>query len=102
MGKAVEQWTDARLNDLAAALEPIPAQLAMLSASVTHNEHVVSQLESVPSQVAVLAASVERLTDDNRTLRAELADAQRQLLQVSWGLVAALIGAVAAVASALI
>ena len=102
MARAVAEWTDARLNDLAATLEPVPSQLAMLSASVTHFEHVATQLESVPSQLAVLASSVERLTDDNRALRAELAAAQLQLLQVSWGLVAALIGAAAAVASALI
>jgi hypothetical protein len=102
MARAVEEWTDARLNDLAAALEPVPTQLAMLSASVTHFEHLATQLEPVPSQLAVLAASAERLTDENRTLRAELAAAQRQLLQVSWGLAAALIGAMAAVASALI
>ena len=73
----------------------------MLSASVTHFEHVATQLEPVPSQIAVLASSVERLTDENRTLRAELAAAQLQLLQVSWP-PAALIGAAAAVASALI
>ena len=24
MAKAVDQWTDARLNDLAAAIEPVP------------------------------------------------------------------------------
>ena len=102
MAKAVDEWTDARLNDLAAALEPVPSQVAVLSASVSHFEHVATQLEPVPSQLAVLASSVERLTDENRTLRAQLAAAQLQLLQVSWGLVAALIGAAAAVASALI
>ena len=102
MARAVQQWTDARLDDLAAAFEPVPNQLAMLSATATHFEHVATQLEPVPSQLAVLAASVERLTDENRSLRDELAAAQRQLLQVSWGLIATLIGAAAAVASALI
>ena len=102
MAKAVQEWTDARLNDLAGAVEPVPSQLAMLGASVTHFERVATQLEPVPAQLAVLAASVERLTDENRVLRAELAAAQLQLLQVSWGLVAALIGAAAAVASALL
>ena len=102
MAKAVEEWTDARLNDLAAALEPVPTQLAMLSASVAHFEHLATQLEPVPSQLAVLAASVERVTEENRALRAPLAAAQLQLVQISWGLVAALIGAAAAVVGALI
>jgi hypothetical protein len=78
MAKAAEDWTDARLNDLAAALRP------------------------VPSQLAVLAASVERLTDENRALRAQLAAMQLQLIQISWALVAALIGAAAAIAGGLL
>jgi hypothetical protein len=78
MAKAVEEWTDARLNDLAAALEP------------------------VPSQLAVVAASVERLTEENRALRAEVAAMQLQLIQISWGLVAALVGAAAAIAGAVL
>jgi hypothetical protein len=102
MARAVEEWTDARLNDLAAALEPVPRQLAMLSASVAHFEHVATQMQPMPSQLAVLAASVERLTEENSALRAELSAAQRQLLQVSWGLVTALIGAATAVLAALV
>jgi hypothetical protein len=102
MARAVEEWTDARLNDLAAAIEPVPTQLAVLSASISHFEHVATQMEPVPSQLAVLAASVERLTEENRVLRAELAGAQRQLLQISWALVASLLGAATAVIAALI
>ena len=78
MSRAAVEWTDARLNDLAATLEP------------------------VPSRLAGLAASVERLTEESRALRMELAAAQRQLLQLSWGLLLALVGAAAAIAGALI
>jgi hypothetical protein len=42
------------------------------------------------------------LTDENRTLRAELAATQRQLMQIAWGLVSALIGAASAVIVALL
>jgi len=56
----------------------------------------------VPTQIAVLAATVERLADENRALRAELATMQRQLLQVAWGLVAALLGGAGALIAALI
>jgi len=102
MGKAAVQWTDARLNDLAAALEPVPTQVAMLAASVGHFEHVATQMEPLPAQMAVLSASVERLSEENRVLRTELAAAQRQLVQVSWGLVAAVLGAAAAIIGAVI
>ena len=102
MGKAVAQWTDARLNDLASALEPVPARVAVLDASVKHFEHVVAALEPVPAQLAVLTAAVERLADENRTLREELAATQRQLMQIGWGLVSALVGAATAVIVALV
>jgi len=102
MGKTVEQWTDARLNDLAAALEPVPTQVAVLSATLEHLDHVAVQLAPVPAQLAVLAATVERLADENRALREALAATQRQLLQIAWGLVAALLGASAALIAALV
>jgi hypothetical protein len=78
MAKAVAHWSDERLDDLAAALEPVPAR------------------------VAVLEAIVERLVDENRVLRAELGTTQRQLLQVAWLLVGALLGGAGALVAALI
>jgi hypothetical protein len=78
MRKAAGEWTDARLDAFAAALDQVPAH------------------------VAVIAAAVDRLAEENRVLRAELAATQRQLLQIGWGLVAALVGATAAVITALL
>jgi hypothetical protein len=78
MAKAVAHWSDQRLDDLAAALEPVPVR------------------------VAVLEAMVDRLVEENRVLRAELATTQRQLLQVAWLLVGALVGGAGAVLAALI
>ncbi|MGH2946689.1 MAG: hypothetical protein ACRDPC_10610 [Solirubrobacteraceae bacterium] len=103
MGKpGFEEWTDARLNHLAAALEPVPVRVAVLSATVEHMDHVAAQLESVPAQLAVMAAAVDRLADENRALRADLAATQLQLVQMAWGLVAALLGAAAALIAALL
>jgi hypothetical protein len=99
MTRAVNEWTDARLNDLADALEPVPAQVAVLDATMNH---LAAAFEPMPSQIAVLTAAVDRLTDENRALRAELAFTQRQLLQIAWGLVAALVGASAALLAALV
>src|SRR5215217_2783550 len=84
MGKAAMTWTDARLDDLADALAPLPADIAVLKATVNHWDHMAAALEPVP---AVLAAAVERLADENRALRTELAATQHQLLQIAWGLV---------------
>ena len=78
MRKAAAHWSDERLDDLAAALEPVPAR------------------------VAVLEAMVDRLMEENRVLRTELATTQRQLLQVAWLLVGAMLGGAGALLAALI
>lgn len=101
MGKAAMKSTEARLEELAAACAPMAAQVAILEASVKHWDHVAGALEPVPVELAVLAAAVDRLADENRVLRAELAATQRALLQIAWGLVAALLGAAAALIAAL-
>ena len=101
MGKATAHWTDARLDQLAAAIEPMRAQVTVLDATVRHLDHVAATLEPVPAQLAVLAATVDRLADENRALRDELTATQHQLLQIGWGLVAALVGAAAALITAL-
>jgi len=102
MRKTAGEWTDARLNDLADALEPIPAQVAALTATVEHLRHVCTELEPVPTQLAVLSAALERLADENRGLREELGARQRVQIQIAWGLVAALVGAAAALITALV
>ena len=99
MGRAVEEWTDARLNGLADALEPIPVQVAVLEATVGH---LTAELEPMPAQLAVVAAAVDRLADENRALREELWTTQHQLIQIAWGLVVALLGAATALVAALI
>jgi hypothetical protein len=100
--RTVEQWTDARLDDLAAALHPIPPQVAALSAKVEHLDHLSGDLQPVPAQLAVLTGAVERLTEENRHLREELAAMEREMIQVAWGLVAALVGAATALITALV
>jgi prefoldin subunit 5 len=102
MAKAAAEWTDARLNDLAAALVPLPSQVAVLSATVQHLEQMVDELEPTLSQLAVLSATVDRLAEENRALRTELAATQRQLTQVAWALVASLLGAAASLIAALV
>jgi hypothetical protein len=78
MAKAVGHWSDERLDDLAAALEPLP------------------------SRVAVLEAIVERLAEENTALHEEMVTLQRQLLQVAWLLLGAVLGGAGALLAALI
>jgi septal ring factor EnvC (AmiA/AmiB activator) len=99
MAKAVGNGTDGRLNDLAAALEPVPAQVAVLETTV---HQLSAALGPVPAQLAALAATVDQLADENRALRAELAMTQRELVQIAWALVAALLGGIGAIIAALI
>ena len=101
MGKAAMKSTEARLDDLADAFAPVPARLATLDANIAHWSQVAAALEPVPAELTFLAAAVDRLADENRALRAELAATQRALLQIAWGLVAALLGAAAAIIATL-
>ena len=59
-------------------------------------------LEEFEGDDAALHAEIARLTEENRALRAELWSTQRQLLQVAWGLVAALLGAAAALVASMV
>jgi hypothetical protein len=102
MTKAAPEWTDARLNDMAAALHDVPKQLAVLSASVTHFEQLAAETEPMRAQLAVLSTSVDHLAKENQALRTQLAVIQVQLVQISWGLAVALLGASAAAIAALI
>jgi len=102
VGKPVAAWTDERLDDLAATVVPLPAEMAALRAAVDHLDHVAIELEPTATRVAVLTAAVDRLSEENHALRGELAATQRQLIQIGWGLVAALLGAAAALTAALL
>jgi outer membrane murein-binding lipoprotein Lpp len=102
MRKAAEEWTDGRLDELASALDPLPAQVAVLSTAVDYLRDLGTNLDPLRAQVAVLSASVERLSDDNRVLREEIVALNRQLTQIGWGLVAAMLGAATALIVALL
>jgi len=68
----MEAWTDDRLDDLAAALRPLPAELARST------------------------AAIERQGEELRAIRADLSALQRQIAQIGWGLSAALAGRIIA------
>jgi hypothetical protein len=86
---SVETWTDERLDDLATTVVALPTKVAALGEAVDHLHEETRALR-------------EDLAGETRALREDLAAAQRQLIQVAWGLVAVLIGAVIAVIAAVL
>jgi hypothetical protein len=48
MGKTAVTWTDARLDDLADVVAPLPAEVAMLKATVNHWDHLPLHLNPCP------------------------------------------------------
>ncbi len=85
---ALHAWTDARIDDLAAALHPLPVKVAELAEATEQLEHATESLR-------------RDLSAESFLLRQELAAAERLLVQISWGLIAALVGAAAALLAAL-
>ena len=85
----VQSWTDERLDDLATTLVPLPTKVAALAEAV---EHLNEETRTLRQDV----------TGETRALREELSAAQRQLVQLAWGLVATLMGAVVAVIAAVL
>jgi hypothetical protein len=86
---ATEVWPDERLHDLARALEPLPAKVAELDRGMDHLCHETEGLR-------------RDLTTEALATRDEFAAIQRQFVQMAWGLVLALVGAVAALTAALL
>jgi hypothetical protein len=71
----LEAWTDERLDDLAATLRPLPAEMAQLRAELVR-----------------VTSAVEHLVEQNRAIRADLSAVHRLIAQIGWGLFAALAG----------
>ena len=85
----MDTWTDERIDDLAHTLAPVPSKLAELAEAVDHLETDVRALRG-------------EFSGETLALRQQLWEAQRQLVQIAWGLVAALIAAVVALIAAVI
>ena len=86
---AIRTWTDERLDDLATAVLDLPSKVAALREAVEHLNEETRALR-------------DGLAGETRALREELSAAQRQLVQLAWGLVVALISAVIAVIAAVL
>jgi phage tail tape-measure protein len=74
------------LDDLAATLRPLPAEMA-------RNTEAINRLTDEMRS---------SLTDEMRSMRADLSALQRQIAQIGWGLSAALVGTLIALIVAVI
>jgi hypothetical protein len=90
----VDAWTDERLDDLAATLRPLPAEVARQAEAI---ERLTEDTQALGGEMRSLR---EELTGEMRALRADFSASQRQLAHIGWGLVFALIAAVTAIFAA--
>jgi predicted nucleic acid-binding Zn-ribbon protein len=86
---AAQPSTDERLTELATALAPLPVRVAELAEAVHHLQEETRSLR-------------HDLNGETLALRQELAAAERQLVQLAWGIVAALLGGLIAVLAAVL
>jgi nitrogen fixation/metabolism regulation signal transduction histidine kinase len=77
--RALEAWTDQRLDDLAATLRPVPAQLARNTEAIAR---LTDELRSARADISAL--------------RGDFAAMQRQVAQIGWALSGALVGVLVA------
>jgi hypothetical protein len=81
----LEAWTDERLDDLAATLRPLPAQMA-------RNTDAIERLTE----------EMRAMRADFSAMRADLSGLHRQIAQIGWGLSAALVGTLIALIVAVV
>ena len=74
------------MDDLAATLRPIPAELARNSEGI---ERLTQELQSIRGDMSAMRSD---LRADLAAQRADLSALQRQIAQIGWALSAALVG----------
>jgi hypothetical protein len=90
-----EAWTDDRLDDLAAALRPVPAQLARNTEEI---ERLTDELRDFREE---MREDMRGFREDMRAMRADFSAMQRQLAQIGWGMAGVLVTALVALIVAL-
>jgi chromosome segregation ATPase len=88
----LEAWTDERLDDLAATLRPLPAQMARNTEAI---ERVTEELRS-------MRADMSAMRSDLGALRADFSASQRQIAQIGWTMATALVGVLIALIVAVV
>jgi outer membrane murein-binding lipoprotein Lpp len=77
----VNAWTESRLDDLAAAVRPLPGDVAQLSADVGRLSADVGatniKLDALTAKVDGMARGIDRLAADQSAM-------QRQHAQIGW------------------
>ena len=88
----MEAWTDERLDDLAATLRPLPAELARNTAIL---ERQVDELQSVRTDMSALRLELTAFRND-------FSASQRQIAQIGWAMATALVGVIIALIVAVV
>ena len=92
----MEAWTDERLDDLAATLRPLPAQMARNTEAI---ERLTEEMSSMRGETSSMRGDHRA---DFADIRADLSALHRQIAQIGWGLSAALVGVLIALVIAVV
>ena len=87
----MEAWTDERLDDLAAALRPLPAQMARNTEAI---ERVSEDMRDMRAEMRDMRAEMRVMRGEMHTQFSAL---QRQLALIGWTMSFSLVGVVVAV-----
>ena len=81
----MDSWTDERLDDLAATLSPLPAQVARNTEAI---DRMSIEMRAMRQEMREMRGEMR---EEMRAMRADLLATQRQMTQIGWGFAAALV-----------
>jgi hypothetical protein len=81
------------VDDLAATLRPLPAQMARNTEAI---DRLTQEMGSIRGEMGSIRAEMRAMRDEHRAdfaaLRADLSASQRQIAQIGWAMSTALVG----------
>jgi predicted nucleic acid-binding Zn-ribbon protein len=98
----VEAWTDERMDDLAAALRPLPAQMARNTEAIERLSEEIREIRGEFREIREeMRGDRQSFREEMREMRTEMhagfASLQRQLTLIGWSMAFSVIGATVAV-----
>jgi hypothetical protein len=77
----MDAWTDERLDDLAATLRPLPAQMARNTEAI----------ERITEDIRAMRGDMTAMRADMAALRSDFSSSQRQIAQIGWAMATAVV-----------
>jgi lysozyme family protein len=77
----MDAWTDERLDDLAASLRPLPAQMARNTEAI----------ERITEDIRAMRGDMTAMRADMAALRSDFSSSQRQIAPIGWAMATAVV-----------